>query len=54
MFDFFADPKHRKNAGRVPIGLAKVRLVTKAESLVQPRRPDQKNRYVLVFGIFTE
>lgn len=54
MFDFFADPKHRKNAGRVPIGLAKVRLVAEAESVVQPGRADQKNRYVMVFGVFTE
>lgn len=54
VFNLFTDPKHRKNAGRVPIGLAKVRLVTKAKSVVQPGRADQKNRYVFVFGVFTD
>jgi len=34
-----------KHAGRVQIGLAKVRLVAEAKSVVQPGRADQENRY---------
>lgn len=37
--------KLRKHAGRVQIGLAKVRLVAEAKSVVQPRRANQENRY---------
>lgn len=37
--------KPRKHAGRVQIGLAKVRLVAEAKSIVQPGRADQENRY---------
>lgn len=35
----------RKHAGRVPFGLAKVRLVAEAQGVVQPGRADQENRY---------
>lgn len=41
-----SEAEARKHAGRVPFGLAKVRLVAaEAQSVVQPGRADQENRY---------
>lgn len=43
-FFYRSRAKLHKHAGRVQIGLAKVRLVAEAKSIVQPGRSYQENR----------